>query len=180
VTPALRRLLEAAMPARGLELRFVHRQAGLGSLGRLRVVALANWKGGMVAREAKPLAPSAWQWAHDPRVQRATRYQELIGRAIRVPDPFLAVHGEWLVRRLAPDCSRIQLASLPRGHDESRLLWMMGWETANMHLGTPGQRRAILSDLRERKNAWLFKASQRMAEGVSRDWRKWSRVIRDE
>ena len=62
--PRVRRLLEAAMPARGLELRFAHRQAGLGSLGRVRLVALANWRGGMVAREAKPLAGSAWAWAH--------------------------------------------------------------------------------------------------------------------
>ena len=78
------------------------------------------------------------------------------------------MHGHWLIRRLAPDCSRIALASLPRGHDESRLLWMMGWETANMHLGTPEQRRAILADLGRRKSAWLVKAAQRMCEARRR------------
>src|SRR4029077_19874425 len=46
-----RSLLKAAMPSRGLELRFVQRRAGLGSLGRVRLVALGNWRGGMVARE---------------------------------------------------------------------------------------------------------------------------------
>ena len=91
----------------------------------------------MIAREAKPLAPSAWLWASAARL-RAPRYLELIRRAVRVPDPFLHVHGMWLLRRLAPDCSRIELATLPRNHDESRLLWMMGWETANMHLGHAG------------------------------------------
>jgi hypothetical protein len=178
--PQVRRLLEAALPVRGLEARFVHRQAGLGSLGRVRTVALANWAGGMVAREAKPLAPSAWLWAKNPRVKRGLHYMTLIRRAVRVPDPCLSVHGEWLIRRLAPDCSRITLGSLPRGHDESRLLWMMGWETANMHLGTPAQRRAILSDLAVRKRAWLVRAAQRMCEGVRRDFRKWGKVMRDD
>ena len=83
-------------------------------------------------------------------------------------------------RRLAPDCSRIRLASLPRGHDESRLLWMMGWDTANIHLGTPKQRRAILLDLGRRKRGWLPKAAARMTETVTRDWRKWGKITREE
>ena len=141
-------------------------------------MALADWLGGMIAREAKPLAPSAWLWARGMKL-RAPRYSELTRRAVRVPDPFLAVHGEWLIRRLAPDCSRIELGSLPRGADESRLLWMMGWETANMHLGTPGQRRAILADLKSRKRTWLAKAAGRMALAVERDWRKWRKRHRN-
>ena len=102
-----------------------------------------------------------------------TRYGELIKRAVRVPDPFVHIRGEWLSRRLAPDCSRIELASLPRDRDESRLLWMMGWETANMHLGTPRQRERIIADLRGRKAGWLAKAAGRMALAVERDWRSW-------
>jgi uncharacterized protein (DUF2252 family) len=169
---APRRLLHRAMPARGLEVRIVQRQAGLGSLGRVRLVALAEWRGGMIAREAKPLAPSAWLWAVGATL-RAPRYGEIIRRVVRVPDPFLSVHGKWLLRRLAPDCSRIELASLPHGHDEDRLLWMMGWETANMHLGTPRSVRLILADLADRKNNWLSKAAARMAQEIGRDWRKW-------
>jgi uncharacterized protein (DUF2252 family) len=177
VDERVRRLLAAAMPARGLEVRLAHRQAGAGSLGRLRVVALADWRGGMIAREAKPLTASAWLWARNAPL-RAPRYAELIGRAVRVPDPFLTVQGEWLIRRLAPDCSRIELASLPRGHDESRLLWMMGWETANMHLGSPRQRRSILADLGRRKVTWLAKAAEHMSEAVVGDWRKWRKAMR--
>ncbi len=171
----VRRLLEAAMPERGLEVRFAQRQAGLGSMGRLRLVALANWRGGMVAREAKPLAPSAWLWAHPGR-GTGLRYEQIVKNAVRVPDPCLALHGQWLIRRLAPDCSRIELSSLPRGHDEARLLWMMGWETANIHLGTPKQRRRVLADLGRRKNAWLAKAAMRTAETVGRDWRRWCKI----
>jgi uncharacterized protein DUF2252 len=167
-----RQLLRAALPSRDLKARLVQRQAGLGSLGRVRLVALADWRGGMIAREAKPLAPSAWLWARDEPLQ-SPRYNELISCAVRVPDPFLGVHGKWLIRRLAPDCSRIELASLPRGRDEVRLLWMMGWETANMHLGSPRQRRAILADLARRKSRWLAKAARRMVQVLERDWRRW-------
>ena len=175
----VRRLLQAALPERTLPMRLVHRQAGLGSLGRLRLVGLADWHGGMVAREAKPLASSAWQWASGA-TPGAPRYAEIIRRAVRVPDPALSVHGKWLIRRLAPDCSRIELGSLPRGHDESRLLWMMGWETANMHLGTAAQRRRILADLGRRKSSWLTKAAGRMADAVTREWRKWGKAARED
>jgi uncharacterized protein (DUF2252 family) len=171
-------LLHAALPPAATEVRTVHRRAGLGSLGRLRLVALAHWHNAMVAREAKPLAPSAWLWARGPQL-RPPRYRELIRRAVRVPDPFLAVHGEWLTRRLAPDCSRIELRSLPRGRDQDRLLWMMGWETANIHLGTPAQRAGILADLRQRGGLWLARAAGRMAEAVERDWRKWRKLHKE-
>jgi hypothetical protein len=173
----VRRLLAAAMPARGLELRFVHRQAGAGSFGRQRILALADWRGGTIAREGKPLTTSAWLWAHRAP-PLAPRYADLLGRALRVPDPFLAVHGEWLIRRLAPDCSRIELSSLPRGHDERRLLWMMGWETANIHLGTPAERPRILRDLARRGPDWLLGAAGRMGAELERDWRRWRKGIK--
>jgi uncharacterized protein (DUF2252 family) len=168
-------LLRAAMPARGLGVRIVQRQAGLGSLGRVRLVALADWHGGMIAREVKPLAPSAWLWARNERLV-PPRCAEILGRAVRAADPFLGVHGMWLRRRLAPDSSRIELASLPRGQDQDRLLWMMGWETGNMHLGTPGKATRILADLKRRKGTWLAKAAARMVSAVERDWRKWRRA----
>jgi hypothetical protein len=96
--------------------------------------------------------------------------------AVRVADPCLALHRHWLIRRLAPDCSRIELSSLPRGHDEARLLWMMGWETANIHLGTAKLRRLVLADLGRRKSAWLAKAAVRTGETVERDWRRWCKI----
>src|ERR1700730_13145131 len=86
VDPRVRRLLAAAMTARALEARLAARPAGAGSLGRLRVVALANWLGGMVAREAKPLTASAWLWArHGPPA--GPRPPALLRRAVRVPEP---------------------------------------------------------------------------------------------
>ena len=127
---------------------------GSGSLGRLRLVGagrLARRHGRAGGQAARTVGLAVGAPGRARRAPRAT--PQLCRRAVRVPDPCLAVHGAWLIRRLAPDCSRIRLASLPRGHDEARLLWMMGWETANMHLGTPRQRRAILGILARRRTA---------------------------
>ena len=177
VDVGVRRLLENALPERRLDFRVVHRQAGLGSLGRQRLTALAQWRGGTIAREAKPLTVSAWLWGRNaPEV--APRYAELLARAVRVPDPFLQLHARWLVRRLAPDCSRIELESLPQGRDERKLLWMMGWEAANIHLGSRAQRQAILRDLGRRKAGWLTQAAERMCEVSALDWRKWNKSAR--
>lgn len=172
IVPArVRRLLRGAMPERGVAFRIVHRQAGLGSLGRQRYTALAHWRGGTIAREAKPLVPSAWSWMRGTGA--GLHYTKIIKRAVRVPDPFLSVRDGWVIRRLAPDCSRIELQSVAGIRDECRLLWMMGWETGNVHLGTPRQRKAIVQDLGRRKLGWLLKAARRMRDATLADWRQW-------
>jgi hypothetical protein len=98
---------------------------------------------------------------------------KLIDRAVRVKDPFVRFHGHWLVRRLAPDCSRIELASLPRERDETRLLYDMGWETANMHFGSPKAISKVKQDLGARRGKWLHKASKSMAKATLKDWQHW-------
>ncbi|HVH08673.1 MAG TPA: hypothetical protein VM736_02655, partial [Gemmatimonadales bacterium] len=163
----------------------------LGSLGRQRFVALTTWRGGTVAREAKALAPSACAFAARASMPRALGrraleptaawlstggapriyYDDLLRRGVRSPDPHVQVDGVWLVRRLAPDCSRIGLHMLPRKRDEVRLLTAMGWETANLHLGTPCG--VVRVDLKRRKKDWLYDAASRMADTVEHDWRAW-------
>jgi hypothetical protein len=171
VTPKVRRILQHALPESRLPFRVVHRQAGLGSLGRQRFTALASWRGGTIAREAKPLVTSAWLWTRGTSQQ--LRYTEIIRRAVRVADPFLEVRDGWVVRRLAPDCSRIELDRVAGVRDECKLLWMMGWETGNVHLGTARQRKAILRDLGGRKPDWLSVAARSMREATVKDWREW-------
>jgi hypothetical protein len=128
---------------------------------------------GRVAREAKALAPSACVLAKDGTRGSAIRYAEIITRAVRVPDPFVRVCGRWIVRRLAPHCTRIELDALPKGRDEKRLLHAMGFETANIHLGTANARKRILRDLSKRKAGWLASAARTMAITVQADWRAW-------
>jgi hypothetical protein len=173
VDPAAAAAIAQAMPAPNLAIRFARRVAGFGSLGRPRIVGIADWRGGMVAREAKALAPSAWLWAAGRDNESVIHYQEIIDRAIRVPDPTVHVVGTWLVRRLAPHCTRIELGDLPDGHDEARLLHAMGFETANVHLGTPGAAHAIRKELKTRKARWLHDAAKTFSAAVTRDWRAW-------
>ncbi|MGH8336402.1 MAG: DUF2252 family protein, partial [Gammaproteobacteria bacterium] len=167
----LREALDRLMPEPGLDYRTVRRVAGLGSLGHVRVVALAQCHGARVAREAKALAPSAIGWAGGKEGKIA--YQTILDRAVRDPDPFVELRGSWIVRRLSPHCSRIELAVLPRNRDEIRLLFAMGWETANIHLGTSGARRSISRHLDRMKPVELLSAAKNMARSVTRDWHAW-------
>src|SRR6202011_5336997 len=77
-----------------------------------------------------------------------------------------------LLRRLSPDCSRIELTSLPTPRDDARLLRAMGWEAGNIHLGTRGAGKAILGDLKRRKPAWLREAATKMGRLVRADWKE--------
>jgi hypothetical protein len=83
------------------------------------------------------------------------------------------LRGHWIVRRLSPHCSRIELEALATAKGELRLLEAMGHETANIHAGTEEKRRSILKDFRKRKAIWLVKAAQDMANLIDDDWRVW-------
>ena len=165
-------LFKALMPEPGLDYRVVRRVAGVGSLGHPRLVALAQWRGAMIAREAKAWAPSATVWVTG-RKSTNVDGAALLGRAVRAIDPFFRRIDGWLVRRLSPDCSRIELEELPRVRDEERLLRAMGWETANLHLGR--DRVAIRRDLKHRRGHWLEAAAVAMADAVETDWNDWIR-----
>jgi hypothetical protein len=170
--------LEHLMPEAGLKSRIAHRTAGLGSLGRERYVAITDWRGGKIAREAKALVTSAYVWALDGKGTKNIFYQDIIDRAVRCRDPFVQLQGRWIVRRLAPDCSRVELSSLPKQRDELRLLYEMGWETANVHLGSKKAVRKVLPELRKRPAHWLHEASEAMASATMEDWKEWKAAER--
>lgn len=175
---SVKTLLEASLPSAAKLRRFAARTAGLGSLGRPRFVALASWHDGMVAREAKAMLPSAWDWGQGV-ADASIRCGDIAAAAIRCPDPCLrfvvdkAGTGGWVIRRLAPRCSRVELKHLPRQRDERRLLKSMGREVANVHLGTAGAAAAITEDLDHRHPHWLRQAAQKMAEATTADWQAW-------
>ncbi len=170
----VRKLLLDALPAGCLGLRIVHRTAGLGSLGRRRFAAFAEWRGGWLAREAKARAPSAWDWVlGTPRPGwPPTRAW---ARAARAPDPALCVSasGKWQLRRLAPTSFRIELAELPKKKDEKRLLAAMGAELGNVHAGTRKALPAVLADLERRDEGWLAAAADAFARRIEADWDAW-------
>jgi len=167
--------IEHLMPGPDIRFRIAHRVAGLGSLGHARYVAIADWHGGRIAREAKALVPSSVCWAQREKSPSEIFYQTILNRAVRCPDPFVQLRGRWIVRRLGPHCSRIELASLNSPNTELRLLHAMGWETANIHLGTPSARKFILRHLQKEKGKWLHQAAEAMLESVRSDWNVWKK-----
>jgi hypothetical protein len=168
----VRRLLEESFPRPRPAYVLKRRIAGLGSLGHPRILALSAWEGAYVAREAKAIRTSAWAWYRGN--SSVDLYgPKLVQTAIRVQDPCVRFHGHWLVRRLAPDCSRIELISLPQERDEARLLYCMGWETANMHFGSRAAIPQVKRDLAARRGRWLHKASKAMLAACMGDWKDW-------
>jgi len=167
--------IEQLLPSRHQTYRLKSRVAGLGSLGRMRYVAVADWNGGRIAREAKALAPSACTWAGGYPGPKKILYQAVMTQAVRCPDPFVQVRGEWVVRRLSPHCSRIELADLRAHTDGTRLLQAMGWETANIHLGTKSAAKEILRHAKNQKGKWLHEAAQAMLKIVADDWKTWKK-----
>jgi hypothetical protein len=178
VPKSARKVLESLLPEPGLKYRLVRRVSGLGSLGRMRFVALAAWRGGRLAREAKAAAPPVTHWLEGDCPHEEIFYSTVLARAVRCPDPYVQNRGDWIVRRLSPHCSRIELDSLGAARGEIRLLKAMGWETANVHLGSRNQRDNILKDLQRRKGNWLESAAEAMARVVDKDWRVWKEAGR--
>jgi hypothetical protein len=169
----LKRALEKTLPEPGIEYKVVRRQAGLGSLGQERFVAIANWRGGCIAREAKLMVPSACAWLNDEVGNRQSFYERAISSAVRSPDPFQVIDGSWLIRRLSPDSNPIDIQTLPKHSDEEMLLNAMGSEAANVHLGTKSRTQNTLKDLKKRKRGWLQDAAERMAKILEKDWKRY-------
>jgi uncharacterized protein (DUF2252 family) len=169
--PGVRQTLRRMLPDAHLGYKVVRREAGLGSLGQQRFVAIAQWNGGLIAREAKALVPSACAWLKGRVGHRQSCYQRAIGAAVRSRDPFQKIVRSWLIRRLSPDSNPIEIAELPHRRDEESLLHAMGSEAANVHLGTGGQVTPILADLHQRKAKWLRAAAKNMARAMTREWK---------
>jgi hypothetical protein len=166
-----RRLLLRQMPAKNVACEFRFRYGvGMGSLGKPRFAALADWSGGWVAREVKALTPPATDWL----AGKATSHlAKVLSNAVRSPDPFYQPEKRWLSRRLAPRCSRIELSDLSKAGDQAELLEAMGAELANVHLGTGRQIKAVKKDLARRSDDWLKDAAVRMFKAMKDDWQGW-------
>ena len=55
-------------------------------------------------------------------------------------------------------------------------LLLMGWDTANIHLGTPTTVGRVRQDLKKRPLKWLPKATEAMAQATIDDWKKWPKA----
>jgi hypothetical protein len=117
------------------------------------------------------MLPSACVWLDGRIRNRQSYYQKAIQLAVRSHDPFQKIVGTWLIRRLSPESNPIEIADLPEERDEETLLYAMGSEAANVHLGSKGQVANILKDLRSRESTWLRSAARDMAKAMEGDWK---------
>jgi hypothetical protein len=169
-----RQALRKTLPDPDLACKIVRRKAGVGSLGQERFVALASWEGGWIARELKALLPSACLWLEGRVGHTQSYYREAINSAVRSHDPFQTVGEGWLTRRLSPDSNPIEIADVPKEHDEEKLLSAMGAEAANVHLGSKRQVRGILQDLQKRKPDWLRSTARVMSKALASEWKEYA------
>lgn len=154
------------------QVRFRPR-AGAGSLGKRRHVTFVTWAGAYVAREAKALTPPSPNWMRPTPDAIPCRITPMLRHAVRCPDPYYRLDRGWIVRRLAPRCSRIELKTLKSVREIYRLFRAMGAETANLHAGWPGAVAAVLKDLDRRPDDWLEASSRRLCKTVRGAWRRW-------
>ena len=155
-----------AMPSgTGIE-RIAGRIAGLGSRDHPRWVAV----GGKIVLEAKLLSPPAIGWldGEDRSAGSGTaRLAEESGG-----DATLHVTAGAVIRRLAPDCGRVELADVPRRHSRRDLLCAMGAETARLHLASLSASE-LAAGMDALGDGWLAEAAQRTSRQVEHDWRRY-------
>ncbi len=88
-----KRAIEKTLPAKKLPYKVVRREAGHGSLGQQRFVAIAQWCGAWIAREAKATIPSSCVWLNGTVDHCQTYYETAIKSAVRSHDPYQKMVG---------------------------------------------------------------------------------------
>lgn len=58
--------------------------------------------------------------------------------------------------------------------NERDLLYWMGWETANIHLGTVNAKK-LAKQLKRKPAGWLERAATAMSKATKQDWKDWGR-----
>jgi hypothetical protein len=171
------RMLAQVVPAREFRPALSRRVAGVGSLGSRRIVAHGDVDGGMIVREAKQVPGPASMWAQPKRTQVGGLPAAIDAARGVAANPSWKQSRKWVLRPLAPDATRLELASLRRKHRELDLLHCMGAEAANIHLTAvtgAAPTKAIRRDADERDPAWLRAAVDVMAELAEDDHANWN------
>ena len=157
VPTKVQHLLLTCLPPTSRGVEFASRTAGVGSLGRPRYIALAEWEGGFVAREAKAAAPSAVHMREAEGRDQVMDHRRIRALAFQPRDPAFRLTREWILRRLSPESDKIELDRIaklfkdePEQASELRVLLLtaMGHAIANVHLGTTPLRRLLRSELK--------------------------------
>jgi len=167
-----RQAIAEAMPQPRLSISTAPRRAGTGSLGRPRWVGAAEWRGAPVLREAKALVISAWSRARGSK-DRAIRCSEIANGRFRPMDPWYRVKDGVVVRRLSPNNRKIEVGDGSSTLIARDMLQMMGFELANIHLGTARRQDAIKRDLEKRERGWLTANARKAANATAQEYKDW-------
>jgi hypothetical protein len=163
--------LARSLPAEASIERIAKRSVGGGSLGRPRYVAIADWRGGRILREAKALVASAWDWAHQ-KSEPDIHFLELATGKYRSPDPSLMTQDRFIFRQLAADSRKVELGG-KAATLVGPLLEAMGADLGAIHAAYPPGATAILQHLDKQPSDWLHKAAKRAAAAVQTDYDSW-------
>ncbi|MDF3886684.1 DUF2252 family protein [Cupriavidus basilensis] len=165
------RLFKRALPAKAMLERISPRRRGGGGLGRPRYSALATWNGGAIVREAKALVPSSWDWAREHKTA-TSRFISVATGAYRSPDPFLHVSGGFILRRIAPESRKLELADVTRAGNGPQLLRAMGRDVGSIHAA---HKRApeVLEHVRHMPKGWLVDCVRHSTAFVLEDYETW-------
>jgi uncharacterized protein (DUF2252 family) len=181
--PRYIKALEAARPDSDVTFSYMPRTAGAGSLGRPRFVGYGEWRGDTIVREAKAMVRSAWARAHHG--SHKLHCEEIATGRHRCPDPWYALRGHILVRRLSPNNYKIEAQPKKKKKDAVRktlkrselvnaqMLYAMGHDIAAIHRGTPKRRKDILADLDMRDKKWLDAAVTAAVAAIEAEWKEW-------
>ena len=161
------------MPERGLHWRVAHRIAGLGSLGRQRYVALAEWRGGTRGARGQGAGALGVRVGGGGKGTAPILYQEMLNTPSAAAIRSCACRNAGSCAAWRPTARASSSRALPKERDEMRLLHAMGWETANVHLGRH-KPRTLLADLKKRPRGWLLKAARAMEKAVLADFKAYS------
>ena len=145
------------------------RQRGGGSLGRPRFVVSGFWRGGAIAREAKALVPSSWDWAAK-RTDSAPLFLNLANGRYRSPDPFLNLRSGYIIRRIAPDSQKLDMGDALIQTEALAWLYAMGRDLASIHLSDPAVKKRLVRDLERRGLKWLADGAAAASHQVRETW----------
>jgi len=132
-------------------------------------VAIANWRGGRIVREAKALAASAWYWAKGAEMARS-HVMEVAHGAYRAFDPHLHIRDGFIIRRIAPDSRKIDLKDLSGEALTLDLLKSMGRDIGSIHASDGDKRAKIIRFVKAQPRDWLHKAAKIAKKAIQKDF----------
>ncbi|WP_427889331.1 DUF2252 family protein [Kribbella sp. GL6] len=136
------------------------RQAGTGSLGHPRIVAV----GDDVAREVKVVGPPTADYVDVGLQPDDLLYGRILG-TLRGPDPMRRIAG-WQLRGLSPDVERITIESL-RPRAVELVLTSMARAAADVHGAVPHHLRDARRFVGTLPSGWLLDGTRRLAEDTT-------------